>query len=73
MRPELNLNDKSQMSTPNEYPDNFKSNSICIFPSVWAKLKKPLCPRTQCTGVDTKLPPELQYKILWRGRVRFDE
>ena len=48
MRPELNLKDKSQMSTPNDYPDNFKSNLIYTFPSVWAKLKKPLCPRTQC-------------------------
>ena len=37
------------MSTPDEYTDNFKSNLICIFPSVRAKLKKPLCPRTQCT------------------------
>ena len=49
MRPELNLKDKSQMSTPNEYTDNFKPNLICIFPSVRAKLKKPLCPRTQCS------------------------
>ena len=24
MRPKLNLKDKSQMSTPNEYTDNFK-------------------------------------------------
>ena len=48
MRPKLNLKDKSQMSTPNEYTDNFKSNLICIFLSVRAKLKKPLCPRTQC-------------------------
>ena len=48
MRPKLNLKDKSQMSTPNEYPDNFKSNSTCIFLSVRTKLKKPLCPRTQC-------------------------
>ena len=47
-RPKLNLKDKSQMSTPDEYTDNFKSNLICIFPSVRAKLKKPLCPRTQC-------------------------
>ena len=30
MRPELNLKDKSQMSTPNEYTDNFKSNLIFI-------------------------------------------
>ena len=43
MRPKLNLKDKSQMSTPNEYPDNFKSNSTCIFLSVRTKLKKPLC------------------------------
>ena len=48
MRPELNLKDKSQMSTPNEYSDNFKSNLICTFLSVWTKLKKTLCPRTQC-------------------------
>ena len=47
-RPRLNLKDKSQMSTPDEYTDNFKSNLICIVPSVRAKLKKPLCPRTQC-------------------------
>ena len=31
MRPELNLKDKSQMSKPNEYTDNFKSNLSCIF------------------------------------------
>ena len=49
MRPKLNLKDKSQMSTPNEYTDNLKSNLICIFLSVRTKSKKPLCPRTQCT------------------------
>ena len=49
MRPKLNLEDKDQMSTPNEYTDNFKSNLTCIFPSVRAKLKKPLCPRTLCS------------------------
>ena len=49
MRSKLNLKDKSQISTPDEYTDNFKSNLICIFPSVRAKLKKPLCPRTQCS------------------------
>ena len=48
MRPKLNLKDKDQMSTPNECTVNFKSNLICIFPSVRAKLKKTLCPRTQC-------------------------
>ena len=35
---------------PDEYTDNFKSNLICLFPPVWAKLKKTLCPRTPCTG-----------------------
>ena len=30
MRPELNLKDKNQMSSPNEYTDNFKSNLIFI-------------------------------------------
>ena len=48
MRPKLNLKDKGQMSKPNEYTDNFKSNFTCIFLSVRAKLKKPLCPRTLC-------------------------
>ena len=48
MSPDLDLKDKSQMSRPNEYTDNFQSNSICIFTSVRAKSKKPLCPRTQC-------------------------
>ena len=44
MRPKLNLKDKSQMSTPNEYTDNFKSNSTCIFLSVRTKLKKNTLP-----------------------------
>ena len=39
MRPKLNLKDKDQMSTPNEYTNNFKSNLTCIFLSVRAKLK----------------------------------
>ena len=54
MRPELNLKDKIQMSTTNEYTDNFKSNLICIFPSVRAISKKPLCPRTQCIYDDQR-------------------
>ena len=50
MRPKLNLKDKGQMSKPNEYTDNFKSNLTCIFLSVRAKLKKKkLCPRTLCS------------------------
>ena len=50
MRPKLNLKDKGQMSKPNEYTDNFKSNLTCIFLSVRAKFKKKtLCPRTLCT------------------------
>ena len=56
MRPKLNLKDKDQMSTPNEYTVNFKSNLICIFPSVRAKLKKTLCPRTQCISNYEKWP-----------------
>ena len=52
MRPKLSLKDKGQMSTPNEYTDNCKSNLTCIFLSVMAKLKKTLCPRTLCTLVD---------------------
>ena len=48
MRQKLNLKDKCQISKPNEYTDNVKSNLTCIFLSVRAKLKKPLCPRTLC-------------------------
>ena len=44
MRPKLNLKDKIQMSTPNEYTDNFKLNLICKFLSVRAKLKKNTLP-----------------------------
>ena len=40
MTPKLNLNDKNQMSMPNEYTYNFKLNSTCIFLSVRNKLKK---------------------------------
>ena len=40
MRPKLNLKDKVQISKPNEYTDNFKSNLTCIFLSVRAKLNK---------------------------------
>ena len=49
MRPKLDLMTKDQMSTPNKYADNFKSNLTCIFPSVRAKLKKTLCPWTLCS------------------------
>ena len=58
MRPKLNLKDKSQMSKPNEYTDIFKSNSISIFPSVRAKFKKPLCPRTLCNKLE-----QLEFKL----------
>ena len=51
-RPKLNLKDKSQMSTPDEYTDNFKSNLICIFPSVWAKLKKHFALRHRVVSFD---------------------
>ena len=44
MRPKLNLKVKSQMSKPNEYTDNIKSNLTCIFLSVRTKLKKPILP-----------------------------
>ena len=40
MRSKLNLKDIGQISKPNEYTDNFKSNLIYIFLSVRAKLKK---------------------------------
>jgi hypothetical protein len=49
IRPKLNLKDKGQMSKPNEYTDNFKSNLTCIFLSVRAKVKYPLCPQTLCS------------------------
>ena len=57
MRPKLNLMEKSQISKPNEYTDNFKSYLTCIFLSVRTKLKKPLCPRTLCTS------PSLTYVV----------
>ena len=50
MRPKLNLKDKGQISKPKEHTDNFKSNLTCIFLSVRAKLKNPLCPRTLCSN-----------------------
>ena len=50
MRPTLNLKHKDQLSTPNEYTDNFKSNLSCIFLSLRAKLKKH-CPRTLCSSI----------------------
>ena len=40
MRPKSNIKDEGQMSKPNEYTDNFKTNLSCIFLSVRAKLKK---------------------------------
>ena len=45
---EIKIKFKGQMSKPNEYTDNFRSNLTCIFLSVRAKLKKQLCPRTLC-------------------------
>ena len=44
MRPKLNLKVKSQMSKPNEYTDNIKSNLTCTFLSVRTKLKKNILP-----------------------------
>ena len=68
MRPKLNLKDKSQMSTPNEYTDNLKSNLICIFLSVRTKSKIPLCPRTQCSIYGVKLTCEsANFIIIWTG------
>ena len=49
MRQKLNLKDKCQISKPNEYTDNVKSNLTCIFLSVRAKLKITLYPRKLCT------------------------
>ena len=54
MRPKLNSKDNGQMSTPNEYTDSFKSNLTCIFLSVMAKSKNPLCPWTLCTTRDLR-------------------
>ena len=87
MRPKLNLKNKSQMSKPNEYTDNFKSNLTCIFLSVRAKFKKTLCPRTLCTTLHCEKKIEdlriifriyfaLTYKIVWtemKFHVRFFE
>ena len=51
MRPKLNSKVKSQMSKPNKYTDNIKSNLTCTFLSVRTKLKNPFCPRTLCPTV----------------------
>ena len=48
LRLRLNLKNKGQISKHSEYTDNFKSNLTCIFLSVRAKLKNPLCPRRLC-------------------------
>ena len=50
MRLKLNLMDKGQMSKPNEYTDNFKSNLTCIFLSKFKK--QTFCPRTLCSLFD---------------------
>ena len=52
MTPKLNLKNKGQMSRPNEYTDNFKSNLTCIFLFLRAKLKNTFCPRTLCITID---------------------
>ena len=44
MIPKLNLKCKSQISKPNEYTDNIKSNSTYTFLSVRTKLKKKTLP-----------------------------
>ena len=38
------------MSTSQHFKTTFKCNLTCIFLSLTAKLKKPLCPRTPCTS-----------------------
>ena len=38
-----------KMSTSQHFKTTFKYNLTCIFLSLRAKLKKPLCPRTPCT------------------------
>ena len=63
MRPKLNLKDKNQMSTPNEYTDNFKSNLTCIFLSLRPKLKNTLCPRTPCKYLNSQY--FFFYHIFW--------
>ena len=42
---------KIKMSTSQNFKTTFKYNLTCIFLSVRAQLKKPLCPRTPCTYV----------------------
>ena len=50
LRPKINLKYKGQMSKPNEYTDNFKSNLTCIFLSKFKK--QTFCPRTLCSLFD---------------------
>ena len=67
-RPKLNFKNKDQMSTPNEYTNNFKSNLTCIFPSVRAKLKKPICPRTLCSKY-VLITKHIFHNHLTRGKI----
>ena len=61
MRPKLNLKVKSQMSKPNEYTDNIKSNLTCKFLSVRTKLKNPFCPQTLCSGAEKSAESRARY------------
>ena len=44
-----------KMSTSQDFKTTFKYNLTCIFLSLRAQLKKPLCPRTPCIWAKVKL------------------
>ena len=73
IRSKLNLKDKGQMSKPNEYTDNFKSNLTCIFLLVRAKLKNPLCPRTLCMNYESQIQWSVSIYLCYTTSAQFQD
>ena len=46
---------KIKISISQDFKTTFKYNLTCIFLSVRAQLKKPLCPRTPCTTISCRI------------------
>ena len=52
------------MSTSQDFKTTFKYNLTCIFLSLRAQLKKPLCPRTPCTCRPAVYSKTVSYRSL---------
>ena len=59
-----------KMSTSQDFKTTFKYNLTCVFLSLRAQLKKPLCPRTPCIMGTTKR--NWHYPILCGALLRSD-